>query len=110
MKLRKLVSSIAPEVWLAHLRKTVVKVMSGDREGLHRGQQGQSQFRSLGQAEAYPTKSPAFQMWGKLQLARPGDSPALACGPPKAMKPSLRCSSTEPAMFFNRGRASDANR
>jgi hypothetical protein len=34
-------------------------------------------------------------MWGKLQLAQPGDSPALACGPPEAMKLS-------PAMFFNR--------
>jgi hypothetical protein len=27
--------------------------------------------------------------------ATAGDSPALACGPPRAMKLSLRCSSTE---------------
>ena len=45
---------------------------------------GQSELRSLGQAEAYPTKSPTFRMWGKLYLAQPGDSPAT------------------PAMFFNR--------
>jgi hypothetical protein len=31
-----------------------------------------SEFRSLGQAKAYPTKSPAFLMWGKLfWLAQP---------------------------------------
>jgi hypothetical protein len=37
-------------------------------------------------------------MWGKLQLARPGGSPALTCGSPMAMKLSLRCSSTESGM------------
>jgi hypothetical protein len=41
-------------------------------------------FARLDKLKAYPTKSPAFRMWGKLQLARPGDSPAF----------SLRCSST----------------
>jgi hypothetical protein len=30
------------------------------------GPKGRSEFRSLGQAEAYPTKSPAFLLWGKL--------------------------------------------
>jgi hypothetical protein len=34
-------------------------------------------------------------MWGKLQLAQPGDSPALTCGPPKGDE-------AQPAMFFNR--------
>jgi len=31
----------------------------------------------------------------KLKHVPRGDSPALACGPPRAMKLSLRCSSTE---------------
>jgi hypothetical protein len=51
---------------------------SRDRQKVHHGPKGQSELRSLGQAEAYPTKPPAFPMWGKLQLAQPGDSPALA--------------------------------
>ena len=65
------------------------------REGVHHGPKGQSEPRSLGQDKAYPTKPPAFWMWGKLQLAQPGDSPALAFGPTKAMKLGLRGSSIE---------------
>jgi hypothetical protein len=36
------------------------------REGVYHGPKGQSELRSLGQAEAYPTKSAAFLMWGEL--------------------------------------------
>jgi hypothetical protein len=34
-----------------------------ERVGVHHGPKGQSELRSLGQAEAYPIKSPAFRMW-----------------------------------------------
>jgi len=33
---------------------------SRDRKEVHHGPKGQSELRSLGQAEAYPTKPPPF--------------------------------------------------
>ena len=46
--------------------KSVQLSVDKHREGVHHGPKGQSELRSLGQAEAYPTKSPVFLMWGKL--------------------------------------------
>ena len=68
------------------------------REGVHHGPKGQSELRSLGQDKAYPTKPPAFWMWGKLQLAQPGDSrrqPGLGLWANKGDE-------ARPARFFNR--------
>jgi hypothetical protein len=48
-----------------------------------------SELRSLGQAEAYPTKTPDFLAWGKLQLCPAGRQPGQPSGPPKAMKLDL---------------------
>ena len=54
-----------------------------------------SELRSLGQAEAYPTKSPAFPMWGKLRACPAGRQPGLGLRITKSDE-------AQPAMFFNR--------
>jgi glycosyltransferase involved in cell wall biosynthesis len=48
-------------------QEQILGIMSESRpEGSHHGPAGQGELGSPGQAKAYPTKSPDFQMWGKL--------------------------------------------
>jgi hypothetical protein len=42
--------------------KAMKIMLSRDFKGVDSWPEGQSEIRSLGQAEAYPTKSPAFRM------------------------------------------------